>query len=206
MDPLKSPSENANEFFRRTKKAKNAIALGEENKAKAIAELQECERLLAFALECDEETLGALIGEKKGAPTSKKAKRTPTVKGPLPYVAKIGGQVFYFGKSAKQNDALTFLYATKPSFLWFHPKDKVGAHVILPKEHPEDSLIQLACELALVASGMEDGEVQYAEHRSLRKGSVPGQVILGAYRSAYIKSISPEARSAYEKALEKDNG
>ena len=205
LDPLKSPAENANEFFRRTKKAKNAIALGEENKKKALEELQENIQLKEFSSVCEEETLARLLDEhKQKKSSSKKSPSNPKhVKGPLPYVAKIGKDIFYFGKSAKQNDFLSFLYATKGGYLWFHVKDATGAHVILPYEHPSNPQIQHACEIALLASDRLDGEVQYTEHKNIRKGSVKGQVILSSYNSTYIREISNEALEAYEESLKK---
>lgn len=201
LDPRKSVNDNANDFFKKTKKAKNAIALGEENKKKAQQELQECEQMLAFAQSCDEETLSRLIGNQSGKGTSSKKRSNEPKKQHLPYIAKIDGQYYYFGKSAKQNDALSFLYATRAEFLWFHVKDTKGAHVILPREHPSNQEITYACELALLATNLEQGEVQYTEHRNIRKGSAPGQVILGSYQSAFLRRVSPEAKAAYEEAI-----
>ena len=206
LDPRKSVVENANDFFKKAKKAKNAIALGEENIFKAKEELSEAERLLSFAQACDEETLQRLLGQSKNTKQSPKAanKRLSREPKDLPYVAKIGDTTFYFGKSAKQNDALSFLYATKGDYLWFHVKNQTGSHLILPQPSPSDQAIQYACELTLLSSSKEDGEVQYTEHKNIRKGSVKGQVILGSYLSAYIRSISKEAREAYELAISKE--
>ena len=210
LDPLKSPSDNANEFFRRTKKSKNAIAQGAINKEKALEELEELTRLKDFAQSCDEETLSRLLKEHgaKGQPKAKSKAATPKVKGPLPYVAQVKGTTLYYGKSAKQNDYLSFLYATKGSYLWFHVKNATGAHVILPYENPSDAQIQIACELALAATDKVDGEVQYTAHKNIRKGGTKGQVILGSYQSAYIKSISEDVLLAYEASLSKgkENG
>lgn len=197
LDPLKSPQDNATDFFKKAKKAKNAIALGEENKKKASEELEEALRLLDFASTVDEETLSHLFTpEKKGAPKVHK-KHSFDVKGPLPYVIKSEGHVFYFGKNAKQNDYLTFLYATNPSFYWFHVKDQTGAHLILPEANPSEATLNLACALVLLASGKEEGEVQYTQHKNIRRGSVKGQVILASYRSATFRSIPEEARELY---------
>ena len=200
LDPLKSPADNANDFFKKAKKAKNAVALGEENKAKAEEELAHALSLLEFAKTCDEETLARLLGTPKQGKGAPKGKAKP-VQGPLPYVARFGNDCVFFGRSAKQNDYLSFLYATKGDYLWFHVKDSVGAHVILPVSSPDDRLVQFACEIAVLASNKLDGEVQFTAHKNIRKGSKPGQVILGSYRSARIKAISPEAKASYEQAL-----
>ncbi len=201
IDPLKNPSENASAFFKRAKKAKTAISLGQENRQNALKELSETERLLEFAICCDEEALRQLAQEHLPERQKGKAKSQKMERHALPFIAKIDGRPIYFGKSAKQNDALTFLYATKPNYLWFHPKDRVGAHVILPMENPDNAFIQYACELALVASGLEDGEVQYAPHKNIRKGSVPGQVILSNYQSTFIRSVSEKVKRAFSLAV-----
>ena len=203
LDPLKSPNENALEFFRKAKKAKNAIALGKENKQKTQKELDELLALKEFAASCDEETLARLLEEHKGKNKGRNAPKglPKTTRGPLPYIAKGSGFCVYFGKNAKQNDFLSFLYATNPSYLWFHVKNKVGAHVILPVEKPSNGQIEFACMIALLATGQLDGEVQYTEHKNIRKGSVPGQVILGNYQSVMIKTIRDDVLAAYEDAL-----
>ncbi len=207
LDPLKSPHDNATDFFKKAKKAKNAITLGEENKVKAQKELDEALELLRFATSCDEETLSHLLTpeKKNGSKTSTK-KHAVDVKGPLPYIAKTDRHVFYFGRNVKQNDYLTFLYATNPNFLWFHVKDQTGAHLILPECKPNDATMNLACELVLLASGKEDGEVQYTAHKNIRRGSVKGQVILSTYQSATFKSVSSEAKALYEDALNRGTG
>lgn len=203
LDPLKTPHENATDFFKKAKKAKNAVALGEENKARAKEELDATLRLLDFAATCDEETLSHLFQD--GKQKQNKAahhKQNYDVKGPLPFVAKHGGHVFYFGRNAKQNDYLTFLYATNPNFHWFHVKDQTGAHLILPEKEPSKETLNLACELTLLASNKSEGEVQYTLHKNLRRGSVKGQVILSSYSSAMFKDISVTAREIYRRALD----
>ena len=204
LNPLKSAVDNANDFFKKSKKAKNAVAMGKENLALCEKELLEAEQLLDFASSCDEETLTRLLKENGSGKQRKSEKHhLPKTNHDLPYIAKIGSWVFYFGRSAKQNDYLSFLYATKPDYLWFHVKNKTGAHVILPYSSPDKQAIQYACEIALLATSMIDGEVQYTEHRNIRKGSVGGQVILSSYSSAYIRNVSPEAMLAYAEAIEK---
>ncbi len=202
LDERKSLNENAAEFFRRAKKAKNAIAQGQANLEKAKKELDDLLALKEFASSCDEETLSRLLDEHKG-----KSKNTPKSlpkkeRGPLPFIAKRGGICVYFGKNAKQNDFLSFLYATKPNYLFFHVKDRVGAHVILPLENPSDDAITFACEIALLATGKEDGEVQYTQHKNIRRGGSKGQVILGSYRSALIREIREDSLAAYLQAME----
>lgn len=202
LDPRKTPTQNADAFFKRAKKAKTTIALGEENLRKSMHELSEYEDLLILASSCDEEALPGLMDHLKlGKPQGKKKEKKVEVK--MPCIVRIGETSYLFGRNAKENDYLTFSYSHNGDYLWFHPKDKQGAHVLLAKENPNEKEVEFACELALLCSKCEDGEVQYAPRKTIRKGSVPGQVILSSFRSAYIRDISPEVRQAYLDAIDK---
>ena len=200
LDPRKSPSQNADAFFKRAKKAKTTIALGEENLAKAKRELDECEDLLFLASSCDEEALPSLMNHLRLVPSQAK-KKEKSIEVRVPCIIRIDGTSYMFGRNAKENDYLTFSYSHNGDYLWFHPKDKQGAHLLLVKENPTEKEIGFACELALLCSKCEDGEVQYAPRKTIRKGSVPGQVILSSYQSAFIRRISPICKEAYENAI-----
>ena len=204
LAPRKSPSQNADAFFKKAKKAKTAIALGEENLQKAQKELSECEDILLLASSCDEEALPGLMDHLKlGQPQGKKKEKRVEVR--MPCIIRIDGTAYLFGRNAKENDYLTFSYSHNGDYLWFHPKDKQGVHLLLTKENPNEKEVEIACELALLCSKYEDGEVQYAPRKSIRKGSVPGQVILSSFRSAYIRDIHPKTRQAYMEAMAKEN-
>ena len=199
LDPLKSIHDNAEDFFKKAKKAKNAVNLGLENRAKAEKELLEATQLLNFASSADEDTLSHLVEKPSGKKQPKKKAQQSSHQ--LPYVVNIDGRPYYFGRSARQNDSLTFFYATKPEYLWFHLKDQFGAHVILPRINPSDEDMNIAGEIVLCLAHKNDGEVQFTEHRNIRRGGVPGQVILGSYRSASFKSVSPKVKQAIESVL-----
>ena len=196
LDPRKTPSQNADAFFKKAKKAKTTIALGEENLLKAKKELAQNEDLLFLASSCDEEALPALEEYLKLNPTPNR-KKGKTIELRMPCIIRHEGTAYLFGRNAKENDYLTFSYSHNGDFLWFHPKDKQGAHLLLAKENPSEKEVEFACELTLLCSKFEDGEVQYAPRKTIRKGSVPGQVILSEFSSAYIRHISPEAKEEY---------
>ena len=204
LDPRRGPTQNADLFFKRAKKAKTTIALGTENLEKSKRELAECEDYLFLASSCDEEALPALMTHFKVTPAPGK-KKEKSIEIRMPCIIRIDGTAYLFGRNAKENDYLTFSYSHNGDYLWFHPKDKQGAHLLLAKENPSEKEIGFACELALLCSKCRDGEVQYAPRKSLRKGSVPGQVILSSYRSAYIREISPACQEAYEAAMKQES-
>ena len=203
LDPKKSLIANANAFFKSAKKAKNSVEIGTKIKLESEKELVDLTNLLSLASTADPEALALLVKtfgtRQKGG--SKENHSNDNFK-LLPYVAEFDGFRVLFAKNAKQNDFLTFSYATNPNYLWVHIKDQVGAHVILPLAHPTPEQTQAACEIALLASGKADGEVQFTEHKNIRRGHVPGLAILSTYVSVQIREISPEVKDAYNKALE----
>ena len=94
----------------------------------------------------------------------------------------------HFGKNAKQNDELTFKKAKK-SHYFFHIKDAHGSHVIVESDNPSKEVLLTACEIAILMSGKEDGEVQYTQVKNIKKGSFLGQALLTSYETIIIKKI-----------------
>lgn len=200
LDKRRSPSGNAEAFFKRAKKAKATVRLGEDNLRKAqkeLAEFAQASKLLALA---SEEALEA-YNKQYGLDKIASDKPSPLTDGAsLPFVATSAGVSYLFGKTAKQNDCLSFLLATSKTRIWVHVKGNRGAHLIIRKDDPSDKEIERGCEIALLASNLSMGEVMYTPHVNVRRGSVPGQAIVKEYRSAYIRAISPEAVEAFAAA------
>ena len=202
LDPRKNLSLNAEGFYKRAKKAKATLALEEGNKEKAEKEREQVRHLLSLIENADESFL--LLAEKEyglGKIASKGVSSTALSDNAIhPYEINRDGVSYLFGRNAKQNDFLTFAYATGKSYLWLHVKDDHGAHVILRKENPSDEEISFACQIALLASKKEEGEVMYCPRKNVRRGNVPGQAIVKEYKSATFRRISPEAKEAFSLA------
>ena len=199
LDPRKNLAQNADAFYKRAKKAKTAIEKEEENKKKAIKEKEQISSLLGLLDNADESFLllsekeyGLNKVEKKGVSATELSSSSL-----LPYEVKVDGVSYVFGKNAKQNDFLSFAYLTNKSYLWLHVKGDHGAHLIIKKEDPSGEVISLGCELALLASKKEDGEVMYCPRKNVKRGNVPGQAIVSEYRSATFKRISAKAKNAF---------
>lgn len=199
LDPRKNLSLNAEAFYKRAKKAKATLILEEENKAKAEKEQDQVRALLSLIENADESFL--LLAEKEyglGKIESKGVSSTALSYAALhPYEIVKDGVSYLFGKNAKQNDFLSFAYATNKSYLWLHIKDDHGAHVVLRKANPSNEEISFACEIALLASKKEEGEVMYCPRKNVRRGNVPGQAIVNEYKSATFRRVSEEAKDAF---------
>ena len=203
LDPSQSLVSNAENFFRRAKKAKATLAQAEKYLEEAVKEAEEYRLLVQNLDSCDEAMLEKLSKEYGLEETGNKKKglKTPLSGNAIhPYSVEEGGVYYVFGKNASQNDFLSFLLLTKSDYLWFHVKEGHGAHLILQKENPNNEEITLACELCLLASSREEGEVLYTQHKNIRRGNVKGQAIVRTYQSAYFRQVSPKAKETYLKA------
>ncbi len=200
LDKSRSLSDNAEQFFKRQKKAKAALAVGQSNLDKATAEAIRYQELQAILPHCAEEGLRRLSEEFGCMPLAKSKKKAGGIKvaeSLLPYEIKRDGVTYWFGKSARENDFLSFALDTDKNHIWMHVKDTHGAHLIIRKANPSNEELTFGCEICLLASGLSDGEVMYCEKNQVRKGNIPGQAIVKEYRSATFRSISKQAKEAY---------
>ncbi len=158
------------------------------------------ERLLACAASADVEPeiaaleeelrrLGVAAGRELAAIS---ASRAPGAEGGGARLRRSpAGFLVLAGRSARQNDALTFRTAA-PDDLWFHVRGRPGAHVVLRTEgKPVPEADQLfAAGLAASLSGVPRGEaveVTVARRKHLRRprGGTEGQVLV--HRSETVR-------------------
>ncbi len=186
LDPARSGPDNLERLFHRARRAR--IARG--HVAPRLAEVEERLATLmalgARALEGDEaaqDALGALLDERSsGGGHTARLKRT----GPrLPYRTFLGaGEVpIRVGRSARDNDALTF-HVARGNDTWMHCRDVHGSHVIIPV--PVETLAgELLLDAAHLAAWFSEArgegrvDVQYTAKQHVRKpgkGAAPGAV------------------------------
>lgn len=198
LDEAKSPQDNASNFYKRAKKAKKALLLAEQNLSLAESEK---EALLIYekAIESSSfEELGGILNEL--GLNKKKGNKQENVSSLAPYLVVNEGTRYLFGKNAKQNDHLSFVLTQEKSYFWFHSLQGAGAHLVIFKPEPSEDEIQLACELVLLASGKIGGEVMYTKRANIKRGNFLGQAIVKEFSSAYIREISPKAKTLFEAA------
>ena len=150
LDKALTPSQNAQRYFKRYQKLKEAVKylteLIEETKA-TILYLESVETVLNQAgLEEIAEIREELIqtGFIRRCQREKIQKR----KKPEQYLASDGKTIIYVGRNNLQNEELTFKMARKEE-LWFHAKDIPGSHVVISGNlAPSDEVKTDAAELA----------------------------------------------------------
>jgi predicted ribosome quality control (RQC) complex YloA/Tae2 family protein len=203
LDPARSPSENAQSYFERYRKARSATAnlpeLVERTRAE-LAYLEQLETLANLAEHFDDieqlrrewETYDR---ERRGM-ASAKTRREPAPKRPRPY-RTAGGDLIYVGHNGRQNELITFDIAG-PDDLWFHARGLPGAHVIVQLNGPEqDGTIEKAAALAAYFSsgqGATTVDVDTTRRRYVRKvkGGQPGLVTYREERTLRVRPQNPE--------------
>ncbi|WP_276352618.1 Rqc2 family fibronectin-binding protein [Cohnella caldifontis] len=196
LDPMLTPTENAQRYFRKYNKLKNSKSAVEEQMAAAREEIAYLESVLqgletagpADIEEIREELAGQGYirhhGEKRGA--KKKKKDTPSV---LCYTSSEGVPI-YVGKNNVQNDYLTNRLGS-PSDTWLHTKDIPGSHVLIRGEPYGDATLREAAALAAYyskARASSNVPVDYTKIRNVRKpsGAKPGFVIYEGQKTLYV--------------------
>ncbi|HEY1011617.1 MAG TPA: NFACT RNA binding domain-containing protein [Herpetosiphonaceae bacterium] len=189
LDPKLTGVENAQRRFREYDKAKGALEgvpellAGAEAQAAYLGETASLlglaegfEEIAQFERELMEQGL-IKTPQRKG-----KAKNTSAArKGPLKVVSPDGWTI-YVGRSATQNDEVTFKIA-QPGDYWLHARQRPGGHVIVrmqADELPPATLERAAQLAAYYSTGRQDQavEVDLARRKIVRriKGGPPGLV------------------------------
>lgn len=196
LDPLLSPVENAQKYFKKYKKARSAKEIASQQKMLTLEELNYLEGasldLQMASTESDLEEVRqdlAQHGYMKRTSNRRQMRQLPPSK-PALYRSAEGREILA-GKNAAQNDRLTA--SARPGDVWFHAKDMPGSHVILRVEEGEASEQDLL-DAALVAAWYSKGQqsstvpVDYTFRRYVKKpaGAKAGMVHYTHQRTIYV--------------------
>ncbi|MDR1797562.1 MAG: NFACT RNA binding domain-containing protein [Clostridiales Family XIII bacterium] len=214
LDPLLTPAENAQKYYKKYGKEKTAAVEKEKQR-------EEADRLIAYlesaawALEAaqtpadvaeirDELTEAGILRNRAKAKPQKKGKKGGLHKAyfaPIEYTLPSGSTV-YVGRNNRENDELTMRFAN-PDDLWLHTKDIPGSHVILkqapsakPTEDAQAQDIRAAAGIAAYHSkgrASEGVPVDYTKARHVKKptGAKPGYVIFTNNKTLYVTPKLP---------------
>jgi len=195
LDPLLPPAANAQRYYKKAKSARS----GEKKLDKVIAEGErEIPVIKNLITEIDKV---ASMSEWNEIEKSLKKKKTPIKKKedfisyPYRKFDLANGYMVMVGKSAKDNDKLTFKVAKKND-LWLHVQGAQGSHVIVPaikkgNPFPRDIIIQAAQIAARYSSQKHSGMVPviYTLRKYVwkKKGLAPGAVHIKNEKSIMVK-------------------
>lgn len=189
----KTPIENAQSYYAKYNKYKNALIMVQEQIDKTTADIEYFEIVMQQveqAAPADIEEIREELAE-QGYLKMKKSKRRkkPTKPQPEQYMSSTGTRISV-GKNNKQNDYLTFKIAQRHE-IWMHTKDIPGSHVVIHTDTPDEPTIREAANLAAYFSkARESGSVpvDYTQAKHVKKpnGSKPGFVIYFEQKTIFI--------------------
>lgn len=197
LSPQLSPSQNAQKYYKRYNKAKNAEIEAAKQIENAKNDLEYLESTLAAIETSDTESdLNAIRAEliaegylnRKFNPKKQKQNASK----PMHFVSSDGFDI-YVGKNNTQNDYLTLKFANS-SDLWFHTKNIHGSHTIiklgLDKDVPKTTITEAAELAAYYSKGRDSSQVpvDFTQIKNVKKpnGAKPGMVIYDYYNTIYV--------------------
>jgi predicted ribosome quality control (RQC) complex YloA/Tae2 family protein len=191
LDPQRSPSQNAERYFKKYKKAKAGRDIIMTRLHQSQEEVSYLKSLSAdIEQACDGDALarihaeliaqGYLVQRDKGANKGKSEPRNE----PFRKVLYRGWEVLV-GRSASGNDHITTKLA-RPDDLWLHAEGMPGSHVLVRNpgraDIPQDVFMKAAALAAFYSKGRKAGKVPvtYTRARFVKKpkGAKPGLVTL----------------------------
>jgi predicted ribosome quality control (RQC) complex YloA/Tae2 family protein len=205
LNPSLSPGKNVERLFERSRRLKEKLPALERIMEESQTRLAKLEELRQELEEADDEAGITAVYEELQRISPFHSEPTSRVRGPkikrVPYkeYRTAVGEIIWVGRSARDNEELTFKLARK-SDLWFHSQQSSGSHVILRRpnrsHHFSKGSLLAAAQLAAYHSAAKKSEtvaVIYTEVRYVRKAKKggPGTVIAERTKSLMV---SPQIR------------
>ncbi len=195
LDPKRSPSENAQHFFKQYTKRKNSIQVVKEQMEQTLQEISYLESLEQQLENADlndvEEIHEELVEQGYLQKRSQRGKgRKNNEKPSLVCFYSSENIPIYVGKNNKQNEYLTNRFA-RPDETWLHTKDIPGSHVVIKSRKFGEETLKEAAMLAAYFSKARTSSnvpVDYTLIRHVRKpkGAKPGFVIYDHQKTLYV--------------------
>ena len=196
LDPMLTPVENSQAYFRRYRKSLRAAEQGPARIKAVRIDLAYVEHLAVdLALAETRPEIDAVYNAiaKAGWVKGEKQGSSGQVEGPRRL--EIGGFAVYVGRNARQNEEVTFRRAAQDD-LWLHVRDLPGAHVIIKntgRAVPDEVVQQVAGVAAYYSPARDENRVavDVTERRFVGRvrGGHPGLV---TYRNERTIEVKPE--------------
>jgi predicted ribosome quality control (RQC) complex YloA/Tae2 family protein len=197
LDPLLTPSENAQRYFRKYVKSKNSLVAVAQQMDKAKEEIIYLDGLLHQIRTAGpgdiEEIREELAEQGYIRDRRKKARKLKKKAGSAPQLAcytSAEGIPIYVGKNNTQNEYLTNRLAQSGD-TWLHTKDIPGSHVVIRSQAFGEATLDLAAQLSAWFSQARESSlvpVDYTLIRHVRKpnGAKPGFVIYDHQKTVFV--------------------
>jgi NFACT N-terminal and middle domains/NFACT protein RNA binding domain len=213
LDPALSAAQNAARWMKRAQRYLAALPRIEARRAEVAAQLAEMRALLSAAETAPDANAlrelslragragagakalraGAGTGSSAGPRGERRPAPRPSARLPYRTFQAQGGARILVGRSARDNDALTF-GAARGNDLWLHARGVQGSHVVVPDpgEAPDErTLLEAAVLAAHFSSARGEDQVEVAwtrkKHVRKQKGAPPGAVTYAQERALRVR-------------------
>lgn len=193
LNPALTPNQNAQKYFQKYQKLKNAVKVVHGQIEQATQEISYLESVLsqleiAGPMDIEmirEELLEQGYVKKRGTKKQKQPKKSK----PEEFYSSAGNLILV-GRNNLQNDQLT-LRTAKKTDIWLHAKDIPGSHVIIKETNPSEETLMEAANLAAYFSKYRlsaQVPVDYVQVKHVHKpnGAKPGYVIYENQKTIYV--------------------
>lgn len=188
LDPQKEPAQNADMYYKKSKRMKRSIPHLRKRLQKINSQLERMERLKA---DLQNELYKKVEEELSEEFQEEEERRTQERKPYQEYNAD--NWKIWVGKNAKDNDELTF-HVSNPEDIWLHAEQVPGSHVIIPNrtnaEVPKKVLLKAAKLAALNSQAKHSTKVPVMHTKrkyvNKPKGSPPGLVTPRKYSTIIV--------------------
>ena len=188
-----TPNQNAQKYFQKYQKAKNAVKIVQSQMAETTAEINYLQSVLD---QIEIATPLELAGIKEELQATgymkapKKKMRGTSNKHPFQTFIATSGDEILVGRNNLQNDQLTLKTARKTD-IWLHVKNIPGSHVIIKNAAPSDETLAEAATIAAYFSKFRlssNVPVDYVAVKYVHKpnGAKPGFVIYENQNTLYV--------------------
>ncbi len=194
LDPMLSASDNAQNYYKRYRKAKSAMETAIIQRDSADQELEYLCGISSDLSRClneaDFEEIKAELTSQGYIKAAQTKRSKPPKSKPHRFISSDGIEILV-GKNNTQNDKLTFKEA-RPDNIWLHTKGIHGSHVIVCSEDsiPDRTLFEAAQLAAYYSQARESAQVpvDYTRRKFVKKpsGAKPGMVIYTNQKTLYV--------------------
>lgn len=205
LDPLLSPQDNAQRYYKRYRKSKTARDYALSQRDAVITEIQYLEGQLDNIDKCANltellEIREELIRERYIRPERKGGKpQNSGVSKPMSFRSSSGITILV-GRNNRQNDQLT-LHTAASEQLWLHAKNIPGSHVIVLENTdaiPPETIREAALLAAYYSHARASASVpiDYTPRKFVKKptGAKPGMVIYSTNRTIFVTPDEAEVK------------
>ena len=200
LNPKLTAAENANKYYEKSRQiadSRNELQRSIQNTAQSIQEI--AEHLKAIE-NCNDIKVIRQIRKHIPARFIRQQAGPESVERKPYHQFNIKNREILVGKSAKDNDLLSFKHA-RPEDFWFHAEHGPGSHVVVRNPNKQDSLpgdiIETAAGIAAFYSKAKHSTVVpviYTKRKYIwkRKAMPPGKVFTKFTKSVIVKPLDPK--------------